>query len=600
MLTPIVKVTLARKQQLIFYDEREYKEYERKNQGKKFKAKYYKGLGTSKDSEIKDTFGKKVIEYINDEGTTPAMEKAFGGKNQDLRKEWLKTYDPNGVGIRDDGNSVIKMPYSDFIDKELIKFSINDCARSIPNIMDGMKECQRKILYACFKRKLNYSSDKTLKVAQLGAYASECTNYHHGEQNLCGAIINMAQIFVGSNNIPLLYRDGQFGSSISNGKDAASPRYVFTKLEKLTRLLFRSEDDRLLDYLVDEGDIIEPRFYVPILPIVLVNGCEGIGTGWSTNIPSYNPLDLVKCVKLWLENEGEIWLDDGNSKISLLPDISPWYRGFTGEIKKNGGYSYMSYGRCERLSKDKVKICEIPVGMSIDKCKEKVEKFLESKLIEGFELHSTKYKVDINVKEGRNGIIVSTKSLKLQSTINTSNLVLFTEEEKLNKYNTVDEIIDTFCKVRLTYYYKRKEVTIRELERELLILQNKHRFLKEVINDELVVYKKEEDVLVEELKKKGYNKNNKQDEEQDDEQENKQHGYDYLLRMPIRSFTKDKMNGLFNKIKDIKRSIIEIKGVTEKDQWLQDLDEFVVEYEKWLILIEKEMDQKNKGKRKIK
>ena len=142
-----------------------------------------------------------------------------------------------------------------------------------------------------------------MKVAQLAGYTAEHSGYHHGEQNLYDTITKMAHSFIGSNNIPLLYRDGQFGSRINGGKDAANARYICTKLDGLTRLIFRQEDDVLLEQVVDDGDVVEPLFYVPIIPMILVNGCTvGIGTGWSSNIPCYNPIDLITAVKEWLDN----------------------------------------------------------------------------------------------------------------------------------------------------------------------------------------------------------------------------------------------------------------------------------------------------------
>ena len=156
-------------------------------------------------------------------------------------------------------------------------------------MVDGLKPSQRKVLFACFKRKLK----REIKVAQLAGYVSEHSAYHHGEASLAGTIVGMAQTFVGSNNIALLHPAGQFGTRLLGGKDAASPRYIFTKLPALTRLIFHPDDDAILEHLEDDGQSIEPRFYMPVLPLVLVNGAEGIGTGWSSSVPNYNPRDIV-------------------------------------------------------------------------------------------------------------------------------------------------------------------------------------------------------------------------------------------------------------------------------------------------------------------
>lgn len=173
------------------------------------------------------------------------IDLAFNKKLADKRKEWLTTYSVHNYV--DHSNKYLR--YKDFVHKELIQFSIADCARSIPCLCDGLKPGQRKILYACFKRKLKAE----IKVAQLCGYVAEHSAYHHGEVSLCQTIINMAQNFVGSNNINLFLPIGQFGTRNQGGKEAASPRYIFTNLSGVTRYLFHEDDDALLNYLEEEG-----------------------------------------------------------------------------------------------------------------------------------------------------------------------------------------------------------------------------------------------------------------------------------------------------------------------------------------------------------
>ena len=284
MQTPIVRVYLQGKNERLFYDEREYQKYvtnfNKKYPGKDINKKYYKGLGSSSDQDIADTFGQKMVEFQNDENTSFNMNKVFHTKQSDARKTWLENYNSNHVALKWNGDKqeTVSLNMSDFLNTEMIKFSLNDCKRSLPSLMDGLKEGNRKTLYACFLRNLK----KSIKVAQLAGYVSEHTAYHHGEQNLYETITRMANSFIGCNNIPLLARGGQFGTRIHGGKDAASARYIFTHLDKMTRYLFKQEDDVLLDHVVDDGDVVEPKFYVPILPTILINGCTvGIGTGWS-------------------------------------------------------------------------------------------------------------------------------------------------------------------------------------------------------------------------------------------------------------------------------------------------------------------------------
>ena len=249
----------------------------------------------------------------------------------EARKEWLRAFEP-GTFLDQGGSEVT---YTDFINRELILFSMEDLARSIPALMDGFKPSQRKVLFACFKRKLKVD----IKVAQLAGYVSEHAAYHHGEVSLASTIVGLAQDFVGSNNISLLVPSGQFGTRLQGGKDSASPRYIFTRLDPIARLIFPEPDDQLLDPQNEDGQPIEPLYYEPILPMALVNGADGIGTGWSTSIPNYNPRDVAANLIRMLEG-------------GVPEAMTPWYRGFTGTIERapGGKGSYTLTGRITQVT----------------------------------------------------------------------------------------------------------------------------------------------------------------------------------------------------------------------------------------------------------
>lgn len=593
MKTPIVRVFRPRGD-LLFYDERRFREYVA-TQKKNFKKKYYKGLGTTKPEDVPDTFGLKMVEYVNDEDTQINMNKVFHKRFADARKEWLTKFNPDPEFSLDDQGELVKMNMSNFINGEMIKFSHDDCKRSIPNGIDGLKESQRKILYAVKKRKLKYNGT-SLKVAQLGGYVAEHTNYHHGEQNLFETITKMANEFPGTNNIPLLYRDGMFGTRLSGGKDAASPRYIFTKMDMLTHLLFRDEDDVLLDHVIDDGDTVEPKFYVPILPMILVNGCTaGIGTGWSCNVPCYNPLDLIAGIKVWLENDGEVLLEDPDegTTVSLFPELVPWYRGFDGTIELNGENRFITYGVLE-TEKNKTTVTELPIGMWTDKFKETCEEWVEEKALKSMKNYSTPKKANFVLTESQNGFKCSINSLKLHSYLYTSNMVLFDEVEKLKKYDTVDQILNSFCVVRYEYYVKRKCHMLDALESELRYLGNKERFVSEVIAEELVIMNEEEDVIIKELENRGYDKDNVKTNVEGEEVG----GYDYLLRMQVRTFTANKVRQLQNDIASTQEKLDGLRATTEKQMWLNDLDEFEISYTNFLRAIENDVKKRKGGKKK--
>lgn len=555
MQTPIVKVFLPNKTELIFYDETKYKEYEEKNMN--IRNKYYKGLGSSSQKDIKESFGVKMLEFTLDNDIDLNMNKVFSKHYSDKRKQWLIETQKDSViewTKSSKEKEMKKVNLSDYLNTEVKKFSINDCERSIPHVMDGLKESQRKVLYACFLKNLKHTG-KTLKVAQLAGFVAEKTAYHHGEQNLYDTITRMANNYIGSNNIPYLYRDGQFGTRISNGKDAANARYIFTKLDKLTRFLFRNEDDDLLSHRYDDNDKIEPYYYVPIIPTILVNGCSsGIGTGWSSNVPCYNPIELIDCVICWIHNKP-------------YPKICPWYNQFKGTIEKISETKYKSSGIIEKHKKKKnVKIIkELPVGLWTDDFKDYLYNMMEKKLIKNVKNYSTPTEVDIHITEDKYGKTCNLNTLRMSRYIHTSNMVLFTEKG-IQKFNTIYEILDYFCKKRYELYITRKTKQLEMLGKEITILENKFRFLTEIMNETFHLFKKTSKGRVsrtiqsieDEFKKKNYNL---------------KYGYDYMIKMQFRTITHKSMIELEQLIKQKKVKYQITKNTSEKQMWLYDLED---------------------------
>jgi len=453
-ITPIVKVSKKGRNAISFYTLPEYERWkEENNDGKGWKIKYYKGLGTSTSAEAKEYFSdmqhhcKKFNEIEQED--RKLLDMAFSKKNADKRKEWLKEYTPD---IYMD-NSVDKIVINEFINKELIQFSMADVIRSIPSIVDGFKPGQRKILYACFKRNLI----NEIKVAQLTGYVSEQTAYHHGEQSLSSTIVNLAQDFVGSNNIPLLVPNGQFGTRLQGGKDAASARYIFTQLNKITRLIFKKSDDNILEYLNDDGQMIEPKWYIPILPMVLINGAEGIGTGYSTSIPNFNPRDVVMNLKRRIRG------------LDFIP-IHPWYRGFRGKIELIEEGKYKVSGEIRKVDETTIEITELPIRTWTQNCKEMLESYMvgtekQPPIIKDYKEYHTDTSVHFRIfvteanmkKLEEEGL---EKRFKISNIINLSNMHLFDPEGRIKKYAKVEDILEEFYNLRITMYQKRKVIYI--------------------------------------------------------------------------------------------------------------------------------------------
>ena len=377
-ITPIVKCT-RNKKEMIFYTIPEYQQWREQqlehfgsggsgsggsNGLKGWKIKYYKGLGTSTAAEAKEYFSDlstHLIDFAWDDRAADMIDMAFAKKRVEDRKLWLLSME---AGVHID-YTVDTISYDTFVNHELILFSHADNERSISHFMDGLKPSQRKVLYSCFKRNLR----QEIKVAQLAGYVSEHSAYHHGEASLTQTIIGMAQNYVGSNNINLLSPCGQFGTRLMGGKDAASPRYVFSKLEAITRFIFHPHDDALLEYQDDDGQTIEPVHYVPVIPMALVNGADGIGTGWSSSVPNYNPREVIANLRRMIAGEEP-------------EEMAPWYRGFTGEIEAKVGKDSNNFsvlGAIEQIDASTVVISELPVG----KWTTDYKQFLESLVVGG-------------------------------------------------------------------------------------------------------------------------------------------------------------------------------------------------------------------------
>jgi DNA topoisomerase-2 len=573
MNTPILKARRGQNE-LLFYNDGEYNLWKTaNNDGAGWNVKYYKGLGTSTGKEFKEYFEhKKIVNFTYaGDGSDDAIDMVFNKKRADDRKGWLEKYDRESYV--DTSNQDIT--YEEFIHKELIHFSKYDCDRSIPNLMDGLKISLRKILFAAFKKNLT----NEIKVAQFTGYVSEHSCYHHGEASLNQAIVGLAQNFVGSNNINLLVPSGQFGTRMQGGKDSASERYIFTQLTRITRCLFPQADDAVLTYLNDDGFQVEPTWYAPIIPMVLVNGSKGIGTGFSTEIMSYNPLDIIAYIKCKLREQDP-------SHVGFMP----YYEGFNGTIIQVSESKYLFKGRYEHVGADKIRVTELPVGFWTQDFKEMLEEMTESTvdktgkklapLIRDYDDMSKDTTVDFvvtfpkdrlaeleaNGSEHGNGV---EKLLKLCSTSSTTNMHLFNEKDKLNKYANVPEIIDDYYKTRLELYGIRKLHLMDVLDRELLVLSNKARYIQEILDDTIDLRRKRKEQVIEILCSKGYSIVDGDAE------------YKYLTKMSMDSVTEENVTKIMNE-RDKKAAELEvIKSKPIVVMWEEELVVLESEYLKY-------------------
>lgn len=557
MMTPIAKIFQGTTTVTDFYNDYEYQQaltrFEKEHA--KIRVKYFKGLGTSTDEEIRTTFGHKVVSFLADDQMDYYMNKLFHKNFANERKEWLTTFDPAVYRTPTDSYAV-----SEYFCQDLIKFSIGDCRRNIPCLYDSLKVSQRKILYSVFKKNLTPGA-KSMKVAQLAGYCAETSNYHHGEQCLYDTIVRMSHDFPGSNNIPYFARDGQFGSRSYLGKDAASARYIFTKCAPTTRLLFPPEDDDLLTYTLDDGDRVEPDFYVPIVPMILVNGCTaGIGTGWSSFIPCFNVMDIIKAICEWIR-------DRDDDKVRAL-ELPPYYKGFTGTITKmaTDATKYECRGVMKEASLGGRKkgrafeITEIPIGVSTNKYKEDLELMMEGRKLKSMKNYSTPDTVRF-VIEPADDFEPTMENMKLINTISLNNMVLFTENQRLQRFGTVGEILLLYMSKRLDLYDARRKRMLADLDHQILVSTQKRRFIEEVDKGEMVVCRVAEEVLVERLTARGY--------QPIDE-------FHHIFSIPIRDLTQAKIASLDEKIEKLVAAREALKKKRSRDMWREELDALVL------------------------
>lgn len=598
----------------VFYTMEEYhKWYEQLEDPEKWEHKYYKGLGTCEQEDIKYCFeNPRLVKYVYDENADDKLSLAFSKGREDDRKEWLSQYNPDQEYPFEGEKNI-----SDFIDRDYITFGICANIRAIPSIIDGLTEVQRKIIFVMRK---NNIFRREIKVSQLVGKVAEESDYLHGDQGGSGldkAIIHLAQGFPGSNNIPLLLSSGNFGTRDENGKDASSSRYIFTHLTNIVKYIIREEDDIILVQRNDGDKAIEPYCYYPIIPVQLINGTEGIGLGYSTKLPSFHPLRVIRWIKRYLV---------GKSTKPLVP----WYRWYRGHIEPHKE-TFRDYGVFVQHA-NRITITEIPLKYSFSAYKEKLLEWKFSgrkgkktkkgsdnkkknskdgkkkEIVEGTcqgvkangDECGQKAKHNINgflccgrhipketddEDENKNGkkktdkptlknVVISKrldqgtgndsieiqisgfslkpslKTLQLVSTISVSNLVLLTSKGAPKKYNTIDTILTSYCKLRIKAYKNRKDAQTEYLQGEKKKLKQKMKFIEEVVSGDIDM--RDENIKAV-LDEKGYPR-------------------EFLL-MPLASLTVKKKDQLEKELEAIKTRLAYYTETSEEQMWINELNE---------------------------
>jgi DNA topoisomerase II len=440
------------------------------------------------------------------------------------------------------------MKITTLFNEEYIQYAMYDSYRSIASYIDGMKPSARKVVYTVRKLNIN-SASKKVRVANLAPTTAKETEYLHGESSLYGVIVGMATKYVGTNNINLLVPSGNFGKRFIT--DYSAPRYIYTYSAPRFDEIFDKRDEDLLHFQEFEGSIIEPSYYVPTLPLLLVNGSEGIGNGYAQKI-------LPRCeatLKTYIRTK----IAGKKPRIKLLPS----FNGFNGSIvqDEDNPSKYLIRGAVKRLNTTNLHITELPVGYQLEPYLKVLDKLVEDKVIKSYTDNSDRDVYDFKVNVTRGFTSTNTddqiiKALKLEKSY-TENYTCIDENNSIRVFESPEEIMDAYIEKRLEYYAKRKVSLLAEYSKKLTIATNRINFVKDINSGAVVVTKVPKAKIITQLDTKSYDK-------VDDT-------FNYLLSMPIYSLTNETVKELSAKVAEIKAEVKSLKAISVNDMWEADL-----------------------------
>jgi DNA topoisomerase-2 len=437
---------------------------------------------------------------------------------------------------------------TDYLDNDYKEYAVYVVEeRAIPSVIDGFKPTQRKVIFIANKVWRN-GTEKPLKIFQLAGRVAADAFYHHGDGSLNSAIIGMAQRF--KNSMPVLEDIGQFGSLRS--PEAAAPRYIATRLHKNFRLLYK--DFELLESRHEEGNEIEPKYFLPIIPTVLLNGGSGIAVGFSTNILNRNPLHLIDACLKSLEGK-------------KYTEPAPWYQEFGGNCQlldtPDSKFSWLFSGKYEVKNTSTVTISDLPPSVTYEKFDQYLIDLEDSRRIVSYE-NNCKSNISYTIKFRREDLKTLTDSSRLNRFLKmeekqTENFTVLDEFGKLKVFSSASEIIEYFVGFRLSFYDKRKKYLIDKAEQELLVLSNKARFIKDIIDGRLKVNNVPRKEIVLYLQTANFDEVNG--------------SYNYLLSLPIYTLTKETYEELISAERQKIEEIAKLKSMEPKQMYREDLQE---------------------------
>lgn len=441
------------------------------------------------------------------------------------------------------------MNVNDFFQNDYVNYASYDNYRSISSNIDGLKVSARKIIWTILKNNIK----NEIKVSQLCSKVAEQTEYLHGETSLVGVTIGLAQDFIGSNNLPLLKREGNFGNRLIN--EASAARYIKTSMEDYLIKIFRPEDNNVLIKQEFEGSIIEPKYLLPIIPLHIINGTEGISSGFAQKILPRDLKEIKKYIICALE-----------AKATRM-NLKPYYNGFNGKVFKDENGTWCFEGNYEIVNTNTIKITELPPQYNLKKYKSVLDKLEDSNKIVSYEDLSDNDKFQFIIKFKRmdltkhlkNEIVFKDSFLKLIKK-ESENFTVLDENNKISEYNNLYEMLNHYISDRIKWYEIRKENLLQKMLEEMKFAYSKYKFIECIINGNLKVQNTPENKIIKFL----------------DSQEKiirKNETYNYLLNIPVRNLTREQFLKLKEDIKNMKQRYEELKNKEPKDIWIEELKE---------------------------
>lgn len=620
IMTPVVEAWRGA-QRLAFYHIKELNRWIKENQAdvknKLWDFKYKKGLGSwnTDDKTLARLFkNPMVITMDADPDADDIIRLAFDSKLTDERKRWISDYNPES-----ELNLRTPRPITEFFTEEFRDYSKSAVIRAIPRLMDGMKPVHRKIIYTLFRKFPTKTKKKRkfIRVPQIAGSVMEMAGYHHGEQALFDSIVGMGQCYItGPNNLTVVEGEGNFGDRRVRGMDQSPSRYLNIRLHDVAYAIYPKEDRRLWDIQYEDGVAVEPKEMYPVIPMALVNKCEGVGTGWNCKIFPHDPRKITEWVVQWvkeMKTKRDIPRKDVFIDVSTKPELVPWWRDYTGKLirVKNTPYeSYVNEGSFH-YQFHTVYITEIPAETSIEDYIEwgnkEVDLFHESPELAKFRYfksHGISPKVDFRIAGMSNPTL---DKLNLSSPVSMSRLTLIDKEDHPKTFAYSFEIMTEWCMDRLAIYTKRKNLLVSEAEEKMKMISLKYNFVMDVVEGRLELRGRSKAEIIPYMMEKGYpcggskkpkkGRKKKTEKKEDDEDEDGEEDNDIqaevsvkeemknrqnrdFLTIPINSITKERAEKLRSEFDKIAQELDYYRTVWEEDLWLHDLEVLKVEIDK--------------------